>query len=38
MHGRGTRDPVRLHLDPRWQKGVREVGLLEEADSLDLDL
>ena len=38
MHGRGAPDRVHLHLDPRWQQGVREVGALEEAGSLDLDL
>ena len=38
MHGRGGLDRAHLHLDPRWQKGVREVGALEEAGSLDLDL
>jgi beta-N-acetylhexosaminidase len=38
MHGRGGVDPVSLHLDPRWQQGVREAGALEEAQSLDLDL
>ena len=38
MHGRGGLDRAHLHLDPRWQQGVREVGALEEAVSLDLDL
>ena len=38
MHGRGGLDRVHLHLDPRWQRGVREIGALEEAVSLDLDL
>ena len=38
MHGRGSLDRAHLHLDPRWQKGVREVGALEEAVSLDLGL
>lgn len=38
MHGRGGLDRVHLHLDPRWQKGVRVVGALEELTSLDLDL
>jgi beta-N-acetylhexosaminidase len=38
MHGRGATDRSRLHLDPRWQKGIREVGMLEEAESLDLGL
>ena len=36
MHGRGGLDRVHLHLDPRWQRGVREIGALEEAVSLDL--
>jgi beta-N-acetylhexosaminidase len=38
MHGRGTLDPAHLHLDPRWQQGVKAVGMLEEAESLDLML
>jgi beta-N-acetylhexosaminidase len=38
MHGRGGVDRDRIHLDPRWQLGVREVGLLQDAESLDLDL
>ncbi len=38
MHGRGSLDRAHLHLDPRWQQGVREVGALEEAVSLDLGL
>jgi len=38
MHGRRAEERGRLHLDPRWQRGVREVGLLEETDSLDLNL
>ena len=38
MHGRGGLDRAHLHLDPRWQQGVREVGALEEAVSLDLGL
>ncbi len=38
MHGRGGVDRAHLHLDPRWQKGVREAGGLLEAISLTLDL
>jgi beta-N-acetylhexosaminidase len=38
MHGRGRPERARLHLDPHWQRGVRDVGTLEEAPSLDLDL
>lgn len=38
MHGRGRLDRAHLHLDPRWQQGVREVGALEQTVSLDLNL
>lgn len=38
MHGRRAVARNRLHLDPRWQRGVRTAGQLEEASSLDLDL
>jgi beta-N-acetylhexosaminidase len=38
MHGRGGVPRERLHLDPRWQAGLREVAALEGAHSLDLDL
>ncbi len=38
MHGRGPVEPGRLHEDPRWQAGVREVGALESLASLDLPL
>jgi beta-N-acetylhexosaminidase len=38
MHGRGGLDRARLHLDPRWQQGMRAAGALEETASLDLDL
>lgn len=38
MHGRGGMDRARLHLDARWQLGIREVGLLEDDESLDLGL
>lgn len=36
MHGRGRLERARLHLDPRWQLGVRAAGELEEGASLDL--
>jgi beta-N-acetylhexosaminidase len=38
MHGRGDYDRARLQLDARWQRGVRIVGMLEDAESLALDL
>lgn len=38
MHGRGGIPRERLHLDPRWQAGVRDVAALEAGQSLDLDL
>jgi beta-N-acetylhexosaminidase len=38
MHGRGALDMDRLHLDPRYQLALHEVGALEELASLDLDL
>jgi len=38
MHGRGVFERARLHLDPRWQQGVREVGALLETESMDLGL
>jgi beta-N-acetylhexosaminidase len=38
MHGRGDFEPGRLHLEPRWQEGLRAVAALEETDSPSLDL
>lgn len=38
MHGRGHAVRARLHEDPRWQAGVRQVGLLEDLGTLDLAL
>jgi beta-N-acetylhexosaminidase len=38
MHGRGPVDRDRLHEDPRWQAGIREVGALEYLASLELPL
>lgn len=38
MHGRGSMGGERLHLDPRYQVALHEVGALEELASLDLDL
>ena len=38
MHGRGHVQRDRLHLDPRWQQGVREVGALEDEGSRELGL
>lgn len=38
MHGRDGQPRDRLHLDPRWQQGVRAVAALEAAESLALDL
>lgn len=38
MHGRGGAERSRLREDPRWQAGVREVALLEDAGTLDLAL
>lgn len=38
MHGRGGQDRARLHLDPRWQQGVRIAGQMREGASLTLDL
>jgi beta-N-acetylhexosaminidase len=38
MHGRGHRDRLRLHEDPRWQSGVHQVALLEGLETLDLAL
>lgn len=38
MHGRGQVDRAHLHLDPRWQRGVRAAGALLETHSLDLAL
>jgi len=38
MHGRDGAPRERLHLDPRWQQGVRAVAALESVDSLALDL
>ncbi len=38
MHGRGKGGIDGLHLDPRYQVALREVGSMEELSSLDLDL
>ncbi|MEA3276612.1 MAG: beta-N-acetylhexosaminidase [Pseudomonadota bacterium] len=38
MHGRGSFDRTRLHLDRRWQDAIRVVGELEEKSSLSLEL
>lgn len=38
MHGRGGVPLDRLHLDPRWQEGVREVAALQAGESLELGL
>lgn len=38
MHGRGGVARERLHLEPRWQQAMRELGELESTDSLALDL
>ncbi len=38
MHGRGRVDRAHLHLDPRWQQGLKAVAALLETPSLDLDL
>lgn len=38
MHGRGHAERVRLHEDPRWQAGVRQVAQLEDLGTLDLAL
>lgn len=38
MHGRGGVEGERLHLDPRWQQGLRAVAELEAMDIPSLDL
>jgi beta-N-acetylhexosaminidase len=38
MHGRGGAQTDRLHMDPRYQLALREVGALEELATLNLDL
>lgn len=38
MHGRGHLERIRLHEDPRWQKAVQQVALLESLETLDLAL
>jgi beta-N-acetylhexosaminidase len=38
MHGRGAPGRAGLHQDPRYQQAQRDVGVLEELASLDLDL
>lgn len=37
MHGRGGFERERLHLDPRWQQGLRAVAELEAMDEPSLD-
>lgn len=38
MHGRGHQDRARLHELPEWQRGVHQVALLEDLETLDLGL
>lgn len=38
MHGRGGLERERLHLDPRWQQGLRAVAELESMSEPSLDL
>ena len=38
MHGRGHLERGRLHEEPRWQEGVRQVARLEDLGTLDLAL
>jgi len=38
MHGRGCFERERLHLEPRWQRGLRAVAALEAMDEPSLDL
>lgn len=38
MHGRGGFERERLHLDPRWQQGIRAVAELEALNESSLDL
>lgn len=38
MHGRSHAERGRLHEDPRWQDGVRQVAMLEDLETLELAL
>jgi len=38
MHGRGHHERQRLHEFPAWQRGVRQVALLEDLETLELGL